>query len=359
VLFAFDKPADARWTALTIAACLVSFAISGAIGRATSLLGAQTAFTDPLHALAACASGCDGAMPWEFFYPSSFASAYEPLVSGLFTAAQHWGDYQLYAIAPGWAQLLLAGIGIVTLNRTGHEAVTRTALLAIAASVLLALPSHYLGLGLPSLTRIVTAVVPGFEFGAQFAVSASFFVALLAGAGFAAAARLPNGSRRTATLVAVALLVVLDVADLPVHGSPGAEVASAAATFGAPADGRPVSVAFYPMLGPDYGDGYDDLVHTARQHGIHLINENADASSFADLSAPDTLSRLRANGVRYVVVALGDYPRRSEILRAGHILLPEDQDWNSAAWLAPDPTALVRSNVTTRAAGSGTLVLAL
>jgi hypothetical protein len=358
-LRAFGESSAARSSLLGVAGVAVSFAISCAVaGRAGHLLAAQTAFADPAHAVVACASGCDGALPWEFFYPSAFASAYAPLTSSLYAGTQHWGSYQLYAIAPGWAQLVLAAAGIAVLWRTGRRTLVRAAGWAIVAGVLLALPSHYMGLGLPSPTRLLTTLVPSFEFGAQFAILAAFFTALLAGAGFAAALRMPS-QRRTATLVVLGLLVAIDCVNLPARGHPGSVVTSVAQSLDTNRQHDPIEAAFYPMLTADYGAEFDDVIATARQHGLELLNDSADADAFANLSDPSTLSRLRARGVRYVIVSLGDYPRRAEILREGHVMLPDDQDWNPAAWTAPDPTALSQRNVSSRAETGGTVVLQL
>ena len=358
VTFAFwsiDRSDEARWGLLPLGLSLVCMCLASS--RVGAELNAQTAIFDPLQRATACTTGCDGALPWEFFYPSAYGGAYAGLLTGMLSATLHWGDYRLYSIAPGWAELALAALGAVAAWQAGLVKRVKVWLVAIALGIVLALPSHYLGLVLPSLARLIVAAAPAFEFAAQLALLSGFFVAVLGGIGLRVL--LGRNSRDVAVVpaLAVAVLLLLDFGSLPAS----VHAASALAQVGAGVapSGTPPKVAFYPFISRGYGPEYDALVSQAQRLHIELVNAEDPADpSLADLSAPATARRLESMGTQYVVVSLNDYVRRREMLREAHLLLPADQYQSSAAWLVPEPASLLALRLE-RTATDGTMLLHL
>jgi hypothetical protein len=330
LFWSLGEVGQGRWALLAlVAAAVVPWLAWGA--HSEQLVAAQTAFTDPAEAAVALASGGDGGLPWEFFYPSAFGFAYAKLLSAWLTASGHWGNDQLFAIAPGWAQLVLAAVGGAVMYRRGRTRLLRVWLVAVAVAICLALPTRYLGVPLPSLTRLIQALAPGFAFGAQFALLGAFFVALLAGVGAEVIAR-----RNVVRVLALATFVLLDVLSLP-----SATNSSSVLARLSPAIPPSTKVAFYPFLTSDYGPEYDDLLRIAHRFGYRLANEDRGAGALlGDLALPGTLQRLRSLGVAYAVVSPGDYSRRREILSEAHVILPLDQLISSPGWLAPEPADL-------------------
>lgn len=344
--------AEATWVCGAFLVAAVA-TVSATAATQVPALAMQTAIADPAQALAACASGCDGGLPWEFFYPSAYGGAYAGLLAHVLTGSLHWGNYQYYAISPGWSQLGLAVIGIATVFRSNVRLVRATAI-AVGCGMFLALPSHYLGYSLPSFVHILTEVAPGFQFGAQLTLSSALFVALLGGLGLGHLSRAPANRAMLGLTVAAAALL-LDVAFLP----PARQVAETfeRATRQIPASDGPI--AFYPFLTASDGAEFYELAKSAKRRSFVLFNDDVGAPpAIRDLSAYDTLPQLRRAGVRLIVVSLDDYSRRREILREAHILLPADRREATKSWSVPDASQLGAARVV-RTDADGVLVLAL
>lgn len=318
---------------------LVTMLAAAAVRSIGAKIDLLAAINDPTHAAIACASGCDGGLPWEFFYPSAFGGLYASTLVHLYRATLHWGNYQLYSIAPGWAQLTAAAWGAIVLARNGRAALLKVWLLAIGLGIFLALPSHYLALTLPSITRAVTDVAPRFEFGAQFALLSAFFVALLGAAGAEALLERFRAARMWVVPLLV-LAVAFDVVSLPPLGHPATALQQTSAYIRSSSGAPPPKVAFYPFLTQDYGPEYGELVRVARRQGDALVNADYADYGLADLTAAETIPRLRRIGVQYVVLSLSDYTRRRDILDEAHVLLPLDQEGAAKSWIVPDPSSL-------------------
>lgn len=344
---------DARWTLAAFFAWVL-FACTAIPNQNVSRIFADSSLRDPAHAAAACASGCDGGLPWEYFYPSPFGWVYSGLLIRLYTATVHWGNYQTFAISPGWAQLALALCGAWIVWRRGRRGLLLIWGLGVAIGVVLALPSHYLGLGLPSLARLVVSVAPNFTFAAQSSLLGAVFVVLLGGVAVSSLA-FPGNKLRLVPAVLLVVLIGADVASPPVFGHPASVLARSSAWMPVERGSR-ARIAFYPFLTPDYGPEYDELSALARRENFEFVNQDGDENALGDLTDPNVQTQLRARGVRYVVVSLADYARRREILDEAHVLLPLDQEGTASAWLAPEPADLLRLTVI-RAEGDGSLLL--
>jgi hypothetical protein len=371
-------PIGAQWPLLALGTCLIivftfwslgdalaarggliPFLATGAYlalvapARTIRDLGMQAVASSPGHTAAACASGCDGALPWEFFYPSAFGAIYEPLLRGLLTGTLHWGNFQLNAISPGWAALGLAAVGAISLHRSGRSRELTVWIAAIALGIVLALPSRYLGVVLPSVSRLDVAVAPSFESGAQMALISAFFAALLGGIGVTTLARLP---RRAPWIALAAVLAILDVLAIPRQGHLAFELARLS-KFIPPASESPIRIAIYPLVTQGFGPEYNDLVRLAHDRNDVLVNESAqEGESIANLSDPNTGRLLRELGAQYLIVSLSDYSRRREMLREAHILLPLDQEEGTSAWVAPEPVDILRFQLVS-ARADGTVLL--
>jgi hypothetical protein len=75
-----------------------------------------------------------------------------------------------------------------------------------------------------------------------------------------------------------------------------------------------------------------------------------------DISAPDARAKLATLGIQYVVVSLGDYTRRREMLQEAHVLLPLAARAAAPAWMAPEPNKLLGFRVL-ESESDGTLLL--
>jgi hypothetical protein len=353
--WSIGRTSEAGWSlfALVASGLYIWLAASGPVARE---LAAQAALYDPGRILVACAGGCDGGLPWEFFYPTALGSAFSGPIASLLAITSHWGDYQLYSIAPGLTECSLAIVGAIVLKRAGRTRLLGVWLTAIGLGIVLALPSHYLGLTLPTLTRAILAFAPTFEFGAQLALLSGFFVALLGGAGFAALVDQRRGILVVPSVAALGLLL-LDLLFVPVPSHPAIALARMRNVI--PASAEQPKLAFYPFVTQGYGPEYTSLVRAAHRAHVQLINENeGDDSAVADLSAPGTLQRLRSIGTQYIVVSLEDYSRRRDILQKARVVLPLDQYEDSSAWLTPEPSDLLGMRpVNTQA--DGTMLFAL
>jgi hypothetical protein len=354
LIFAFWSAGYVREARLAFAGLIGTVVVAGVVapGMVLAHLGAQTGMYDPADAIDACDSGCDGGLPWEFFYPSAFGAVYAAFLAGLLTGSVHWGNVQVYSIAPGWAQLALATVGAASLYLGGRGRLANLWLGAIVVGVLLALPSHYLGLALPSLTRILVALSPTFEFGAQFALVSGFFVAILGGIGLTTI--LASAPKLRVVLVgAAAVFVLLDVVSFPIYGHPGSALATISKAI--PPSPVPPKVVFYPYLSQEYGPEFEDLVLVAHRQGLSLLNEHPSDADL-DISAPDARAKLATLGIQYVVVSLGDYTRRREMLQEAHVLLPLAARAAAPAWMAPEPNKLLGFRVL-ESESDGTLLL--
>ncbi|GAC1309590.1 MAG: hypothetical protein NVS2B3_01210 [Vulcanimicrobiaceae bacterium] len=300
-------------------------------------IGLQASVADPDSVIAACSSGCDGALPWEFFYPSPSDGALANVLRTLLMQTFHWGNYRANAVAPGWAELVLAGFGLVALYREQRR-VARIFAAGIILGIALSMPSYYLGLTLPSLTRLLTTVAPNFQFGTQFSLLSGLLVALLGGA---AIMRMMTVGRRLPRLAAYGLIAIaiFESIPFPVPGHAGAVLRSLANELSRREAIRP-KVAFYPYLTDVDGPEFADLERSADRAGIDLLNETG-VSNIGDLADPGMVDRLKSQGVRYIVVSLDEYSRRREILRNARLLLPNDRERQSSAWTAPTPERLV------------------
>ena len=346
---------DARWSLMVLLVPALVLGFTVALPRFSPLGADRIVFGGPAAVAAACASGCDGALPWEFLYPSTMSAVYNPLLTELLTRTVHWGSYQQFSIAPGWTILGLAALGATMMYRSTSKPISRVLLIAIAIGVLIAVPSRYLGITLPSLALLFRYVAPGNDV-ATLSLMSGFFAILLAGIGVKAIIELP-AARRGALLMISAVSLLLDTVGPSGRGHPAAALESVSQSI--VTSHLPVKVAFYPFLTRSFGREYAELRRTADRHDFQLLNESLiGESGFDDLAARDTIASLRAAGVRYVIVSLQDYPRRRELLNVAHVVLPADQELPTAAWVVPSPDSLLRDGrLVTNV--DGTLVISL
>lgn len=308
-------------------------------GTIVDKVGLQTSLSDLDGVVAACSSGCDGGFPWEFVYPVPSAGAFSHLLQTLLTQTFHWGNYRANAIAPGWAELVLASLGVVALYREKKFRAVRIFAIGIVLGIGLSLPSHYLGLTLPSFTRVVTAVAPTFQFGAQCSLVSGMLVALLGGIGIARTSTHGSSRLRRSGVFVILALAVFESASFAVPGHAGAVLRALAGEIPRSDATRP-KVAFYPFITDVDGPEFVDLKRSADRSGIDLYNA-ASVSNTDDLSDPAVVDRLKSQGVRYIVVSLDDYSRRRAILRNARLLLPNDRETQSRAWTPPTPERMV------------------
>jgi hypothetical protein len=244
----------------------------------------------------------DGSLPWE-------AAAPAPMLVPLFAAEHHAGVVLALCISPGIA-LLAAALAYAILRPSVRSyPIGRAAALAFAFSMYVALPSQWAGVALPTPAAALAALMPGFAGIAQAGLGISVFCALLGALAFDALFAQPSNVWRTIGASLVGLSIIASVMPL----GPGASRVAASPTVGAElwaaANARGGSIAYYPLMDATTPRGaelaYVETISGTRVADLHL--SQSERASLGDISAPGVASRLRARGVKVVIVELRAY----------------------------------------------------
>jgi hypothetical protein len=287
------------WVPWAVAAFAYVAIFSQRVAASLSASGAMLGSPDTIRGLAG-----DGSPPWEAAVPAS-------MLAPLFAAEHHAGVVLALCISPGIALIALA-LAFAILRPGAREfALAKAAALGLVFSLYAALPSQWNGVALPTPAAALAALVPSFAGIAQAGLGISLFCALLGALALDKLFAQPAGPWRTVGAGFVALAIVISV--LPV--GPGASRVNSSQTIAAemwaaqnPNGG---SIAYYPMTDAATPRGAElaYVESIARANVIDLHLSAAERASLADISGPGVAARLRARGVRVVIVeerAYGD-----------------------------------------------------
>jgi hypothetical protein len=284
------------WVVAAFAYVLIfSQRVAAELGASGALLGSP----DTIRGLAG-----DGSPPWEAAVPAS-------MLAPLFAAEHHAGVVLALCISPGIALISLALAFAILRPGAPRYAIAKAAALGLVFSLYAALPSQWNGVALPTPAAALAALVPGFAGIAQAGLGISVFCTLLGALALDALFAQPARPWRIVGAGFVALAIVISV--LPM--GPGSSRVNASPTIAAEmwaaenANGG--SIAYYPMVDAASPRGAElaYVESTAKANVIDIHLSAADRASLSDISAPGVATRLRARGVRMVIVeerAYGD-----------------------------------------------------
>jgi hypothetical protein len=269
------------------------------VAAAFAASGAMLGSPDTIRGLAG-----DGSPPWEAAVPAS-------MLGSLFAAEHHAGVVLALCISPGIALIALALAFAILRPAVRAYPIATAAALGIVFSLYAALPSQWNGVPLPTPAAALSALVPGFAGIAQAGLGISMFCALLGALALDKLFAQPAGPWRVAGAGFVALAIVISVLPVGPGSSRVIESPTIAAETWAAQNANGGSVAYYPMVDAASPRGselaYVESIAKANVIDLHL--PAADRASLADISAPGVAARLRARGVRVVIVeerAYGD-----------------------------------------------------
>jgi hypothetical protein len=285
------------------------------VAQAFAASGALLGSPDSVRGLAG-----DGSLPWEAAVPAS-------MLAPLYAAEHHAGVVLALCISPGIA-LLASALAFAILRPGARDyPIGKAAALTIAFSLYAALPSQWAGVALPTPAAALAALMPAFAGIAQAGLGISVFCALLSALALDRLFAQPSGGWRTAGAAFVGLAVIVSMLPLGPGASRIAASPTIAAELWAASNTSGGSIAYYPLMDAMTPRGaelaYVETISGTRVIDLHMAK--ADRASLVDISAPGVASRLRASGVKVVIVetrAYGD-PLVTPAL-AGWVWLPAD-----------------------------------
>ncbi|HEY7981677.1 MAG TPA: hypothetical protein VID19_09320 [Candidatus Eremiobacteraceae bacterium] len=289
---------DAKYWWPWVAASLVVLALArDHVARALSSSGALLGSADAVRGL-----GGDGAPPWEAVVPAS-------LLAPFMAAEHHAGVALALCISPGLA-LVAAALAFVVLRPISLVSdFGRVAALAIAFGLYAALPSQWAGVALPTLATALAALVPGFAGIAQAGLGISVICALLGALALDVLFSRHSSAWRTISAAAAGLAVLL----APVLGGPSGSRLDRSPTIEAEswaaehAGGG--AIAYYPFADPASPRGSELALVEAmsRTTIVDLHASGVDRARILDLASTGLANRLRAHGVKVVIVEARAY----------------------------------------------------
>jgi hypothetical protein len=281
-----------------VAASLVVLAV--ARERIALILGSSGALLGSADAVRGLAG--DGAPPWEAIVPAS-------LLAPLMAAEHHAGVALALCITPGVA-LVAAALAFLVLRPLALVSdFGRVAALAIAFGLYAALPSQWAGVALPTPAAALAALVPGFAGIEQAGLGVSVFCALLGALALDVLFSRHSNAWRTISAAAVGLAVLLT----PVLGGPSGSRLDRSPTIEAEAwaadHAGGGSVAYYPFVVPESPRGSELALVEAlsRTTIVDLHATGTDRARMLDLASTGLANRLRAHGVKVVIVEARAY----------------------------------------------------
>jgi hypothetical protein len=218
--------------------------------------------------------------------------------------AHHAGVVLSLCTAPGIG--LVAGAITFAILRPPVQIanLAKVAALAVAFGLYASLPSQWAGVGLPTPAAALTAIFPAIAGMTQAGLGISVFCALLAGPALDALFAPPTGAWRTLGTAAVAVSIIASALPLGPSSDRLDTSPTIAAESWAAEHARGATVAYYPLT--DTGTprsaelAYVESAYGARMLDLHL--PAADRTALNDVSAAGVGRKLRARGVRFVIV---------------------------------------------------------
>lgn len=286
-----------RWLPWVIAAVVYIALAPHRVATALAASGALLGSPDDLRSLAG-----DGAMPWEAIVPASFLTT-------VFAAEHHAGVALALCISPGLA-LIVAALAFLVLRQEARDPdIGPSAALAIAFGLYVALPSQWAGVPLPTPAAALTAVMPSVAGIALAGIGISVMCALLGALVLDSLFSQPSGAWRSIGAAVVALAVIGSSIPTGPRAARLDESPTIAAELWTAQRAGGGTIAYYPFVDAASPRGAE-LAFVEAATGVHVLDLHPpanDRAQLADLTSAGAARRLRAHGVKLVIVELRAY----------------------------------------------------